>query len=249
MLHYTTINKKLKDAINQTEIKLDGVLLVLLNVAQLEYLLKNIFQKILDDKDDKWNECKGQGTERMNELGMYFPYFLLLILELVTWLGGAGEYFSGDKPLTRVKKNENLQKWFISIGGKIKDLDYNDSTAAGRKIQQLMEALKEVEQFEQIESSLQVKQFLSDTRELLAQMLKIVNIKEQYLVTMSSVADISYGFQLIDEYIPLMQERIKRYAHAYGFSFTITKLVRICFQGPFLDNQASFHFSEAVFYS
>jgi hypothetical protein len=56
-----------------------------------------------------------------------------------------------------------------------------------------------------------VKQFLSDTRELLAQMLKIVNIKEQYLVMMSSVADISYGFQLIDEYIPLMQERIKRY--------------------------------------
>ncbi len=43
-------------------------------------------------------------------------------------------------------------------------------------------------------------------------MLKIVNIKEQYLVMMSSVADISYGFQLIDEYIPLMQERIKRYA-------------------------------------
>ena len=65
----------------------------------------------------------------------------------------------------------------------------------------------------QIESSLQVKQFLSDTRELLAQMLKIVNIKEQYLVTMSSVADISYGFQLIDEYIPLMQDRIKRYGY------------------------------------
>jgi hypothetical protein len=61
-----------------------------------------------------------------------------------------GEYFSGDKPLTRVKKNENLQKWFVTIGDKIKDLDYHDSTAAGRKIQQLMEALKEVEQFEQV---------------------------------------------------------------------------------------------------
>lgn len=189
MLHYTTTNRKLREVITLTEIKLDGVLLLLLNVAQLEFMLKNLFQKLLDDKDDKWNESRAQGAERMSELG---------------------EYFSGDKPLTRVKKNENLQKWFVTIGDKIKDLDYHDSTAAGRKIQQLMEALKEVEQFEQIESSLQVKQFLSDTRELLAQMLKIVNIKEQYLVMMSSVADISYGFQLIDEYIPLMQERIKR---------------------------------------
>ena len=46
------------------------MLLLLLNVAQLEYLLKNLFQKILDDKDDKWTECRGQGAERMNELGI-----------------------------------------------------------------------------------------------------------------------------------------------------------------------------------
>ncbi len=63
------------------------------------------------------------------------------------------EYFSGDKPLTRVKKNENLQKWFVNISSKIGDLDHNDSTAAGRKIQQLMQALEEVEQFEQVSPS------------------------------------------------------------------------------------------------
>jgi hypothetical protein len=99
MLHYTTTNKKLREVITLTgtssflaarpnpspllsshrerpdnvhtltEIKLDGVLLLLLNVAQLEYMLKNMFQQILDAKDDKWNECRAQGAERMSELG------------------------------------------------------------------------------------------------------------------------------------------------------------------------------------
>jgi hypothetical protein len=47
------------------------VLLLLLNVAQLEFMLKNLFQKLLDDKDDKWNESRSQGAERMSELGAH----------------------------------------------------------------------------------------------------------------------------------------------------------------------------------
>lgn len=46
-------------------------MLLLLNVAQLEYVLKNMFQKILNAKDDSWNECKDQGAERMTELGEF----------------------------------------------------------------------------------------------------------------------------------------------------------------------------------
>lgn len=53
------------------------------------------------------------------------------------------------------------------------------STAAGRKIQQLIQAMEEVEQFHQIETDLQVQQFLKDTREYLHQMIRIVNIKEE----------------------------------------------------------------------
>ena len=58
--------------------------------------------------------------------------------------------------LTRVKKNENLQKWFKNIAQKVQGLDYTDSTAAGRKIQQLVKALEEVKEFHQIEESIQV---------------------------------------------------------------------------------------------
>ena len=47
------------------------------------------------------------------------------------------DYFSGEKALTRVKKNENLMKWFKAVGGRIAALDFTDSTVAGRRIQQV----------------------------------------------------------------------------------------------------------------
>lgn len=61
----------------------------------------------------------------------------------------------------------------------------------------------------QIESSLQVKQFLIDTRQFLYQMIRIVNVKEEIMVTLSIVADISYGWDIINNYVDLMQEGIK----------------------------------------
>lgn len=39
---------------------------------------------------------------------------------------------------------ENLQSWFNQMEEKIKSLNYEDATAAGRKIVQLMQALEEV---------------------------------------------------------------------------------------------------------
>ena len=43
-----------------------------------------MFQKLLNEKQAKWEEYKKEGSERMTELG---------------------EVFSGTKPLTRVDKN------------------------------------------------------------------------------------------------------------------------------------------------
>ena len=45
-------------------------------------------------------------------------------------------------PLTPIA--ENLQAWFCEMGKQIASLNYEDSTAAGRKIVQLIQALEEV---------------------------------------------------------------------------------------------------------
>ncbi len=91
--------------------------MLILRSAQFEYQVKSIFQGLLDSKVSSWESCKKQASDRMNELS---------------------DYFSGEKALTRVKKNENLQKWFKAIGTRISNLDFSDSTVAGRRIQQVI---------------------------------------------------------------------------------------------------------------
>jgi hypothetical protein len=60
------------------------------------------------------------------------------------------KYFSGEQVLARVKKSERFQKWFTDIASTIQSLDFKDATATSRKMQQLMQALEEVESFEQV---------------------------------------------------------------------------------------------------
>lgn len=56
------------------------------------------------------------------------------------------EFFLVKKRLKRLKSplTENLQAWFREISKQIESLNYEDSTAAGRKTVQLIQALVEV---------------------------------------------------------------------------------------------------------
>ncbi|PIK50593.1 putative WASH complex subunit strumpellin-like [Apostichopus japonicus] len=161
---------------------------LLLNTGQLEYKLKEMFKKMLVEKQDNWEKYKLEGVERMTELS---------------------EVFSGTKPLTRVSKNDNLQAWFKEMSQQITSLNYDDSTAAGRKIVQLIQALEEVQEFHQLESNLQVRQFLAETRKFLHQMIRTINIKEEVLINMEIVADLSYAWIMIDSFTRFMQQGIK----------------------------------------
>lgn len=161
---------------------------LLLDTAQFEFVLKEMFKQMLSEKQLKWENYKEEGSERMTELA---------------------EVFSGVKPLTRVEKNENLQAWFREISKQILSLNYEDSTAAGRKTVQLIQALEEVQEFHQLESNLQVCQFLADTRKFLHQMIRTINIKEEVLITMQIIGDLSYAWQLIDSFTSIMQESIR----------------------------------------
>ncbi|KAB1258224.1 WASH complex subunit 5 [Camelus dromedarius] len=161
---------------------------LLLDTAQFEFILKEMFKQMLSEKQAKWEHYKKEGSERMTELA---------------------DVFSGVKPLTRVEKNENLQAWFREISKQILSLNYDDSTAAGRKTVQLIQALEEVQEFHQLESNLQVCQFLADTRKFLHQMIRTINIKEEVLITMQIVGDLSFAWQLIDSFTSIMQESIR----------------------------------------
>lgn len=87
----------------------------------------------------------------------------------------------------------------------IDQLSYDDSTSAGRKIVQLIQAMVEVLEFHQLEQNLQVKQFLLDVQLYLKHMLRTININEVTLVILKIVSDLSYAWLLIDSYTPYMQ--------------------------------------------
>uniref|UniRef100_A0A8D0WB04 WASH complex subunit 5 n=1 Tax=Sus scrofa TaxID=9823 RepID=A0A8D0WB04_PIG len=197
MLHtadsaYDPNNKRLRQIKDQilTDSKYNPKILfqLLLDTAQFEFILKEMFKQMLSEKQAKWEHYKKEGSERMTELA---------------------DVFSGVKPLTRVEKNENLQAWFREISKQILSLNYDDSTAAGRKTVQLIQALEEVQEFHQLESNLQVCQFLADTRKFLHQMIRTINIKEEVLITMQIVGDLSFAWQLIDSFTSIMQESIR----------------------------------------
>ncbi|KAJ8965671.1 hypothetical protein NQ314_003953 [Rhamnusium bicolor] len=188
----TDKNKRLKQLREMviTESKCDPVSLfkLLLNTAQLELVTKEIFKKLLSEKEEQWEELKNESYKSLIELS---------------------EVFSGTKPLTRVPKNENLQHWFVEISKQVQSLTQGDS-GSSRKIVQLIQALEEVQEFHQLDANMQIVQFLSETRKYMHQMIRNMNIKEDVLITLQIVGDVSYAWELIDSYTNIMQFGIKR---------------------------------------
>jgi WASH complex subunit strumpellin len=187
LLHRSTVLKRYREAIIKS-IDVNDLLSMLMTTGQFEFILKEMFRQLIDSKQDRWTAAQTEAAERMIELS---------------------EYFSGEKALTRVKKNEKLQTWFKQMGDEIKGIDYDNSILAGRKIALLLQALEDVEEFHQIETSLQVKQFLGDTRGYLRKMIRTINVKQQTLGDLHIISDFSYAYSLIKQYTPVLHRKIK----------------------------------------
>lgn len=168
-----------------------AIVTLLLNASQLEYILKNMLQELLNQKDIAWTDGKTAAADRMVELS---------------------EYFTGEKALTRVKRDENLMKWFSSLAEEVKSLNLVDShaTATGRKIKTIMKALEDVEQFEAVDTNIQIKTFLNDAREIFRTMIRTVNIRNEILNSLDVISDLSYAWQILTDYITIFQERITK---------------------------------------
>ncbi|KAK7873803.1 hypothetical protein R5R35_005787 [Gryllus longicercus] len=182
--------KQIRDqVISDTKYKASEVFELLLNTAEFELKIKDLFKHLLMEKQKKWEACKKECVERMVELS---------------------EVFSGSKPLTRIEKIDNLKSWFSDLAKEIETLNHEQITAAGRKIVQMIQALEEVQEYHQLDSNLQVRQFLADTRRYLHQMNRTVSIKEEVLITLQIVGDLSYAWELVDTYTSIMQDGIKQ---------------------------------------
>jgi WASH complex subunit strumpellin len=192
MLHYREADRQLRQIVVDPEIPSALVMQVLLHVAQLEFRLRTLLSSVLSNKEERWETSRRQCAEMMRELS---------------------EYFSGTRALTRVERNADLQEWFGVLARQIEDesLAFREHgrSRTGRKIQKLLEALHDVEQFEQIDTSLQIKEFLSLARRGLTAMVRAANVRETHMAQLDQVADFSYAWEMISDYVPYLHELVE----------------------------------------
>uniref|UniRef100_A0A1B0D1J4 WASH complex subunit strumpellin n=1 Tax=Phlebotomus papatasi TaxID=29031 RepID=A0A1B0D1J4_PHLPP len=186
-------NKKCRtvkeQAIQDSNYKSVEVFELLLNTSQLELRVRDILKELLTEKEKRWESYKFEAGDRIRELS---------------------EVFAGAKTLTKIEKNDNLRKWFSDIHKEIEKLDNKAPNVCGRKIIQLIQALEEVQEFHSLDTNMQVKQLLIEVRDYLHQMINTINVKEDALINLQLIGDLSYAWKIVDKYTPIMQEHIKK---------------------------------------
>eukprot|EP01042_Synura_sphagnicola_P033016 gene33016-42435_t len=167
------------------------IVALLLNTSQFEFLLKEVLQALLAEKDAAWTTGKDSVADRLTELS---------------------EYFTGEKALTRVKRDESLMQYFAQLSQQVRNLnlDEGNATSTGRTIKSLIAALDDVEQFESLDTNIQIKSFIAEIREIFLTMIRTVNIKNEVLHLMEIISDLSYAWQILVDYIPIFHERISK---------------------------------------
>jgi WASH complex subunit strumpellin len=122
------------------------------------------------------------------------------------------EYFTGEKALTKVKRDDNMVAWFAALAEKVRGLNLEEdhATATGRKIQGLISALEDVEQFEAVDTNIQIKSYLSEVRDIFRQMIRTVNVKNEVLNILENVTDLSYAWETLPDYLNEFQKNIAK---------------------------------------
>ncbi|EAN79204.1 hypothetical protein, conserved [Trypanosoma brucei brucei TREU927] len=170
----------------------DDIIMLLLRTAQLEFTLRAMFANLLKQKRARWESSRQEGAMKMAKLSTFF---------------------SGKHVLSDDMCDPQLEAWFMEISQRIEGLEYANSTIASRKIQKLIKALENVQEFHQVDSNLQVIQFVQDTRFLLLQMIRYINIENKVLITIATVGDVSYAWESMayyNNYVIAMQLKIKQ---------------------------------------
>lgn len=191
ILNFIAVSKECKQVqarvLKETDFKDVELFDMLLSVSQLEVRVCDIIRQLLAEKEDRWNMFRNDTAERIDELSAAF---------------------SGKKPLLKMVENVELQNWFAEISKEINQLSYGNPNVSERKIIQLIKALEGVQEFHNLDANMQVKQHLTESRQYLHQMIQTVKIKEETLINIQIIGDLSYAWVNINDYTQIMQHSI-----------------------------------------
>lgn len=172
------LRKKVRSKPNSGEL-----LGVLLQLSQFENTLKGMLAELLDGKEAFWESGKRTAVDYIVEVADYFT--------------GARE------KMTKVAKDDDLHAWFSALAEQLNGLNFvaDKAGSVGRKVQGIVSALDDVAQYEAVDTNIQIKHYLSECKVTLRSMVQHVNVKASSLSILENVADLSFAWGTLLDYL------------------------------------------------
>ena len=126
------------------------------------------------------------------------------------FINEVSEYFAGNRNWDKGHTDESYANWFKNVAEQIMALDYKKSSKTGIKIQNLVQALEDIQVYDIIERSVQIKHNIQETQNKLRHMVRVVALKKQILIHISQISDFSYAWKAIEDFIPIIQLQISK---------------------------------------
>jgi len=183
ILHTQNIGKKVEFPCSR-----DELLAFLLDLSQFEFELKTALENALNSKTELWNETRSKAANVLQQLSVSY---------------------SGTTGLSSLQKDESLQKWFDSMAKEVSGIEPVNNVQNIQKIYQLIAALEKILPFQQISSTIIIKESVKNVINFMKTLARLLNVDEKYPPLIGTLSDFSYGFGAIYSFIPLMQQRIK----------------------------------------
>ena len=188
ILHSHTTMKKYRETVKSI-CDNESLFTLLMKTSEYETKLKGILQFLVESKSDLLEKDREDVCDKMNE---------------------CAEIFAGNRNIGKIQKDESYEKWFRKINKQLTKVNFKHSGSSGRKIHTIIGGLENISAYPLIDSNPQLSAYVSGSIATLRHMGKVVNIKMQILVTFATISDFSYAWNLLDDYLQLIHDEIKK---------------------------------------
>ena len=90
------------------------------------------------------------------------------------------EQFAENRDMGKQYIDSNYASRLKQIGERIDSLNHKHSTVAWRIIKSIIQALDDIEIYEPVETNIQIKHYIQETKKYLMYMVRSVNVKKSY---------------------------------------------------------------------
>ena len=189
LLHNNARNPAYRDIISKSYDK-QHLVSFLLQLAKFENQFETMIRKLVKAKAQIWDEDREACFENMTEVA---------------------EYFAGNRNWDKGQIDESYAHWFRhKVAERIQELDYKKSNKTGSMIRKLVQVLEDIQVYDAIDRSVQVKHYIHETQRRLLHMVRIVALKKEILINISRISDFGYAWKAIEAFMPLIQLQISQ---------------------------------------